>query len=319
MQQEPSEYAIQTDGLTKWYAPARRGGDARAAVNTLCLSVRKGDVFGFLGANGAGKTTTVKILLGFHQATSGTASLFGVPIHDPAARRRVGYLPEQPYFPRFLTAGETVRMHARLAGLSRRDAKAATASLDRVGMAAHERTPLAKLSKGMTQRVALAAALVGDPQLLILDEPASGLDPIGRRDMVTVLKELADDGRTIFLSSHFLSEVESFCNRVAILKTGILVAEGAPSEIARQENRVAVTARGLAPEAAERLAKDTGAVAAPSESGLRLVVSEEWVYPVLSALKESHATLVSVVPERETLEAAFFRLVGDSGTLREAA
>lgn len=307
-----NDAAIQTDGLSKTYPPARRGAEPRRAVRDLNLTVRPGDVFGFLGANGAGKTTTVKMLLGFHAPTAGHAALLGVPTTDPAARRRVGYLPEQPYFPRFLTAGETVRMHARLAGLPRGAAKAASACLERVGMAAHERTPLAKLSKGMTQRVALAAALVGDPRLLVLDEPASGLDPLGRREMVAILRELAAEGRTIFLSSHFLSEVETLCNRVAILKRGVLVAEGAPSEITRQEGRIAVTATGVRPEAVPAFGPDVEAAPEPMPGGLRLLVPEGRVYPVLAALEASRATLVSVAPGRESLEAAFFRLVEEA-------
>lgn len=313
-----SHDAIQTDGLSKTYRPARRGAAPRVAVDGLTLTVRRGDVFGFLGANGAGKTTTVKMLLGFHAPTSGTAALLGRSTLDPAARRRVGYLPEQPYFPRFLSAGETVRMHARLAGLGRKAApRAADDCLARVGMAAHERTPLAKLSKGMTQRVALAAALVGDPALLVLDEPASGLDPIGRREMVALLRELAAEGRTIFLSSHFLSEVESLCSHVAVLKAGRLVAQGTPAEIAcRNAGRVCVTATGLSPLAEAgllaRLGSDgTVREAASEENTLRLLVPDADVYSVLAALDAAGATLVSAVPARETLEAAFFRLAGD--------
>lgn len=315
--------AIEIAGLTKTYRRA-----PRPAVDDLSLCVGRGDVFGFLGANGAGKTTTVKMLLGFHAPTTGRAALFGVPASDPRARRRVGYLPEQPYFPRFLSAGETVRMHARLAGQDRAAATAsARACLERVGMSAHERTPLAKLSKGMTQRVALAAALVGDPDLLILDEPASGLDPLGRRDMIAVLRALAAEGKTIFLSSHFLSEVESLCWHVAVLRNGKLVALGAPSQVARlNEGRALVTARALDANAVRATLAAFGpdverAPAAPdggpdAEPLLRLLVPQERVYPVVSALQTARATLVSVTPARETLEAAFFRLAGNDEDIR---
>ena len=318
-----ADLAIRAEGLTKTYAPARRGGVSRTAVDALSLEVRQGDVFGFLGANGAGKTTTVKMLLGFHVPTAGSGFLFDTPINDHRARLAVGYLPEQPYFPRFLTAGETVRMHARLAGLGRRESRSATSCLDRVGMASHERTPLAKLSKGMTQRVALAAALVADPQLLILDEPASGLDPIGRREMIAVLRELAAEGRTIFLSSHFLNEVENLCTRVAILRAGRLVAEGAPGEIVRQETRVAVTARDVSPEAVVSALRELGpgveALPDPAGTQLRLVVPEDRIYPALSLLERFRATLVSVAPSRETLEAAFFRLAQGAPVAQDTA
>ena len=196
-------------------------------------------------------------------------------------------------------------------------------------MAEHERTPLAKLSKGMTQRVALAAALVGDPDLLILDEPASGLDPLARRDMIAVLRGLAADGKTIFLSSHFLSEVESLCGRVAILRGGELVALGASSEIARQnDGRALVTVRDVGENTARatllaacgpnvETVPGTGQEAGPF---LRLLVPGERVYPVVSALEAARATLVSVTPARETLEAAFFRLAGtEEKTMKEAA
>ncbi len=300
---DTGDFAIETVHLTKTYrsAPRRNAAPPRAAVDDLSLCVRRGDVFGFLGANGAGKTTTVKMLLGFHAASAGRAALFGVPISEPRARRRVGYLPEQPYFPRFLSAGETVRMHARLAGLNRTTAAAsARACLERVGMIAHERTPLAKLSKGMTQRVALAATLVGDPDLLILDEPASGLDPLGRRDMIAVLRALAAEGKTIFLSSHFLSEVENLCRHVAILRDGKLVALGAPSEIARQNNgRALVTARDREGNAAHAtlavFGPDVESVpgdGADAEPLLRLLVPQERVYPVVSALQSARATLL---------------------------
>lgn len=228
----------------------------------------------------------------------------------------MGYLPEQPYFPRFLSASETVRMHGRLAGLSRGDAaKRASSCLDRVGMSSYEKTPLGKMSKGQMQRVAFAAALVGDPALLILDEPASGLDPIARRDMVKLLRELAAEGKTIFLSSHFLSEVENLCGRVAILKSGVLVAEGAPAEITRGGERMAVSLLSAQPEETARAVRARldfpVEVESPDTRRARLLVSPAHVYAVVAALEKTPgAMLEAVTPVRETLEAAFFRLVG---------
>jgi len=307
-----SDTAIRIKRFTKEYAVPRQK-EKRVAVNDLTLDVPQGGLFGFLGPNGAGKTTTIKMLLGFLPPTRGGAWLFDRPVADDNARRRVGYLPEQPYFPKFLTAQEVVQAHAGLAGLSGAKARERVAScLTTVGMAGSKHLPLSKCSKGMTQRVGLASALVGDPDLLIMDEPSSGLDPVGRKELREMLIRLKGEGKTIFLSSHLLSEMESVCDRVGVLAHGTLVACGTPAEITQARDQVAVHIES--DERADTLARDVTALGGTWEAGegsrARLLVPQKVVYRALGLLETHRARLVAVSPQRETLEDAFLRLVG---------
>ena len=185
------------------------------------LSVRRGEVMGFLGPNGAGKTTTLKIVMGLIRASSGTARIFGSPVSEPATRARVGFLPEHPYFYDYLTVEEILRLAADLHGLAR-DLRRERVErvIRRVGLDARRKYGLRKLSKGWLQRVGMAQALINDPDLLVLDEPMSGLDPIGRREIRELIRALADEGKTVCLSSHILSDAELLCDRVAILVDG---------------------------------------------------------------------------------------------------
>ena len=246
MPDRDTDLAIRIQNFTKHY-PVPRQKEKRVAVDDLTLGVPRGALFGFLGPNGAGKTTTIKMLLGFIPPTRGEAWLFDKPVGDDGARCRVGYLPEQPYFPKFLTAFEVARAHAGLSGLSGGRARERVETcLRQVGMWENRHMILAKCSKGMTQRVGLATALVGDPDLLIMDEPSSGLDPVGRKELRALLTTLKGEGKTIFLSSHLLSEMESVCDRVGVMARGRLVACGTPQEItrARDEVRVQIRAGG---------------------------------------------------------------------------
>jgi ABC-2 type transport system ATP-binding protein len=307
-----SETAISIQNFTKTY-PVPRQKEKRVAVDNLTLEVAAGGLFGFLGPNGAGKTTTIKMLLGFIPPTQGGAWLFGVPVTDDDARRRVGYLPEQPYFPKFLSAIEVVRAHAGLSGLTgSRAQERVEACLRQVGMWDSRHMPLAKCSKGMTQRVGLASALVGDPDLLIMDEPSSGLDPVGRKELHTLLMALQNAGKTIFLSSHLLSEMESFCDRVGVLSSGRLVACGTPAEITQTRDEVAVQI--AQDERDEVLAQEVtawgGSVEALEGDQSRVLVPPERVYGLLGLLEKRRARLIAVTPQRETLEEAFLRLVG---------
>lgn len=303
--------AIQIQNFTKEY-PVPRQKAKRIAVSNLTLDVPAGGLFGFLGPNGAGKTTTIKMLLGFLPPTAGEAWLFDRHVSEVAARRRVGYLPEQPYFPKFLSAVEVVRAHAGLSGLT---GKGAQSSIERclrqVGMWDNRHMILSKCSKGMTQRVGLASALVGDPDLLILDEPSSGLDPLGRRELRELLVTLQGEGKTIFLSSHLLSEMESVCDRVAVMAHGTLVACGTPHEITQVCDDVRV--RIEQPERDEILAhqvEDWGGAVEPSQSGSTVLrVPAAAVYKVMSLLEQRRVRLIAVSPQRETLEDAFLRLV----------
>jgi ABC-2 type transport system ATP-binding protein len=199
----------------------------RRAVDGLNLEVRPGEVVGFLGMNGAGKTSAINVLLGFSTPRAGTAHLFGEDARRSPARQRIGYLPERTDYPRFLTARETLRTYAAAFGMNRGDAAQRIADvLEYVGLAEAADRPIRTYSKGMTQRVGLAQAMLNDPDLLILDEPTSGLDPAARMIVRSIIEEHRDKRRTVFFSSHELSEVELVCDRIAILMQGRLVAEG---------------------------------------------------------------------------------------------
>ena len=307
-----TDIAIRIENFTKQY-PVPRQKEKRVAVNDLTLGVPQGALFGFLGPNGAGKTTTIKMLLGFIPPTAGEAWLFGKPVGDDGARGRVGYLPEQPYFPKFLTALEVTRAHAGLSGLAGERARSRVeACLRQVGMWDNRHMVLAKCSKGMTQRVGLATALVGDPDLLILDEPSSGLDPVGRKELRALLSALKAEGKTIFLSSHLLSEMESVCDRVGVMARGRLVACGTPQEITRARDEVRVQIeQGERDDVLRAQVEDWGgSVEATGETGACLRVPAALVYRVMGLLEQRRARLVAVSPQRETLEDAFLRLVG---------
>ena len=207
----------------------------KVAVKDLCLKVYAGEVFGFLGPNGAGKTTTMNVLLGFVNATRGAAFLFGVDVREPIARQRIGYLPELTYYYKFLTAEELLRFYGKIFGLKRSVLDQRIDELLKLVELEHARKrPIKTYSKGMQQRVGLAQALINDPDLLILDEPTSGLDPIGRMKVREIIQRLKQMGKTVFFSSHELGEVETVCDRVAIVNQGELKVEGRVSDLVAQ-------------------------------------------------------------------------------------
>ena len=210
----------------------RGGKGTKLAVNDLSLSVRAGEVFGFLGPNGAGKTTTMNVLLGFVSPSGGAAYLFGVDVREPIARQRIGYLPEMTYYYKFLTAEELLRFYARIFKIPSSEAETRILNLLKlVELEDARKRPIKSYSKGMQQRVGLAQALINNPDLLILDEPTSGLDPIGRMKVREIIQRLKNEGKTIFFSSHELGEVETVCDRVAIISNGQLQVEGSVSEL----------------------------------------------------------------------------------------
>ena len=224
--------AIETSELTKDYAVGFWRKRPRRVLDRLSLQVETGEVFGFLGPNGAGKTTTLKLLLQLVFPTSGHARILGRPPGDPAAKRRLGYLPENPYFYDYLTAEELLTYFGGLLGLQGAErSRRVSTLLDDVRIGAERRLQLRKFSKGMLQRVGIAQALLNEPELVIFDEPMSGLDPLGRRDVRQLIMRLRDRGCTVFFSSHVLSDAEALCSRVAILAKGRLVASGRLSEI----------------------------------------------------------------------------------------
>jgi ABC-2 type transport system ATP-binding protein len=227
-----SEPVIQLEGLTKDYAIGFWRARPYRALDALTLDVQHGEVFGCLGPNGAGKSTTLKLLMGLVFPTAGSARILGRPTSDVAVRRRIGFLPENPVFYDYLTGEELLTYFAQLCGISSADARRrSTSLLDRVGIGAERRLAIRRYSKGMVQRLGVAQALVNDPEVVFLDEPMSGLDPLGRRDVRSLILQLRDEGRTVFFSSHILPDAETLCSRVAILAAGRLQALGSMHEL----------------------------------------------------------------------------------------
>jgi len=242
---ETSVPVIEIDGLTKEFDIGLRGIKLRA-VDHLVLSIPRGGVFGLLGPNGSGKSTTIKIILGLMRPTSGNCRVFDGSAVDPEVRRRIGYLPESPDFYRFLTGWALVEFFGRMSGLrgGALDERVGRV-LDRVGLFEAGRRKIGTYSKGMLQRVGLAQALVHDPDLIILDEPTAGVDPIGAKTIAGIIRNLKASGRSVLLSSHLLAQVEEVCDRVAILDRGKLVLEGSVEELLSEKNRRMAVFAGL--------------------------------------------------------------------------
>lgn len=297
---------IRTENLSKVYRLP--GGRVKKALKSLNIEVPEGVIFGFLGPNGAGKTTTIKILLDFLRPTHGSATIFGLHTSEPDARKQVGYLPEQPYFHKFIKPIELLVAHAVLAGIPRSQAyKAAVKALEMAEIVEYASIPIGKLSKGLTQRVGIAQALVGNPKLLILDEPTSGLDPIGRRHTRDLLLRLKEEGRTVFLSSHLLSELERLCDIVAIIRDGTLVACGTPEQIRSASTYIKIQTSPISSETQHRL-QFLGVQIERSTDCTTLRVDPKNAYEVFRALEALNLPLIDVETERESLEDAFLRL-----------
>ena len=304
--------AITTDALTKDYLVGFWRPRPYRALDGLTLSVDAGEVFGFLGPNGAGKTTTLKLLMQLVYPTRGSAEILGRPAGDVSVKRRIGYLPENPYFYDYLTAEELLQYFASLFGYSRGDARARAARwLDEVNIGAERRLQLRKFSKGMLQRVGIAQALINDPEVVFFDEPMSGLDPLGRRDVRSLILRLRDEGRTIFFSSHILSDAETLCSRVAVLARGRLVATGALSEmLAFQARGWEVVVEGLTAATAAAIAPAPRRVQAIGEGRATLEFGAEADAARLAqAVAAAGATLVSITPLRASLEDFFVQQV----------
>jgi ABC-2 type transport system ATP-binding protein len=284
------------------------------AVDGLSLSVERGEVFGFLGPNGAGKTTTIKMLLGLARPSGGRALVLGLPPGEPEAMRRIGFLPEHFRFPSWLEASELLDGHARLHGMDgawRR--RRIPELLEQVGLGDRGRTKLGAFSKGMSQRIGLAQALLNDPQLVVLDEPTSGLDPLGRRDVMNLIRELRAKGTTVFLNSHLLSEVESTCDRVAVIKKGRVARCGTLEELSGSEMEVDVHAEGMT-EAFFAGASRWGKIIQRDGTRCTIAIERRESLPEISAaLVESGARLYGLVPRRLSLEELFVRIVEQEG------
>jgi ABC-2 type transport system ATP-binding protein len=304
--------ALATYELTKDYAVGFWRKRPRRALDRLTLEVAPGEVFGFLGPNGAGKTTTLKLLIQLVFPTSGRAEILGRPVGDLSVKRRIGYLPENPYFYDHLTAEEFLTYFAGLFGIRGQEARTRTSRLlDDVGIGAERRLQLRKFSKGMIQRIGIAQALINDPEVVIFDEPMSGLDPLGRRDVRALILRLRDRGCTVFFSSHVLSDAEALCNRVAILAKGRLVAGGLMTDLAQfRVHGWELVVGGVNEQVLKPIEPRVRRIVRIAEGRYALDLPlESQPDRLLAELMAAGATLVSLNPIRDTLEDYFVEKV----------
>ena len=301
--------AIFIEGLTKTYKSGWPGRPPVQALSGLSLSVRRGEIYGFLGPNGAGKTTTLKILLGLMRATSGHAEVLGVPAGDVNVHRQIGFLPESPYFYDYLTAEEFLMFYGELAGLIREELTSrVTTLLEMLGLEEARKRQLRRFSKGMLQRVGLAQALIHDPELIILDEPMSGLDPVGRKQVRDLILSLRDKGKTVFFSTHIIPDVEMICDRVAIIIKGKLLATGRVEELANDGHThpVEVVWEGLKGDEIAELKNMAARVLQQGQRCLVVLQDSTRLEETLAVLQARGGRLISVIPQKGSLENLFF-------------
>jgi ABC-2 type transport system ATP-binding protein len=306
---------IRTEGLRKVYGSRSR---RITALDGVSLRVEPGEVFGLLGPNGAGKTTLVKVLLGLAHPTGGTAALCGLPSRDPESRRRVGYLPEGHRFPGYLTARQTLSVFGQMSGVDGALLrKRGPELLERVRLSEWADVRVKKFSKGMTQRLGLATALVHAPDVLLLDEPTDGVDPVGRREIRDLLQEEAARGRAILLNSHLLSEIERTCHRVAILRAGGIVAEGRIEDLTATGSRYRLVASGVDDRLLQAV-RETGASVDRVNGHFDLATRDlDQVNAVIDRLRAGGARLQELSPVKSSLEDLFVDLVKAGGDPRE--
>jgi ABC-2 type transport system ATP-binding protein len=310
-------HALEIQGLAKDYAVGFWKKTSRTALKPLHLNITQGETFGFLGPNGAGKTTTLKLLMGIIFPTSGTATILGRDIGDPEVKRKVGFLPEQPYFYDYLSAPELLDYYARLSGV---DAGARQQRigelLERVGLRDVGNKQLRKFSKGMLQRVGIAQAIIHDPEIVFLDEPMSGLDPVGRHDVRELIQQLKDQGKTIFFSTHILSDAEALCDRVGIIHKGELRGVGVVndfrSSVADKTEVIWLGAGALA--SVNDLVSDTHTTG----DTVRGTVQSVNLDRLLEKLRQQRARLISVTPINRTLEDYFLSQTREKDEVKEA-
>lgn len=303
---------IVVDQLTKDYPVGFWRPRPYRALDGVSFEVAPGEVFGCLGPNGAGKTTTLKLLMGLVRPTAGSARIFGASVRDVAMRQRVGFLPEHPVFYDYLSAEELLVYYGELCGMRGRDAAArAAVLLDRVGLGTERRLAIRRYSKGMVQRLGVAQALVHDPDLVILDEPMSGLDPIGRRDVRMLILSLRDEGKTILFSSHILSDAETLCSRVAILAAGRLQALGSMTDLVEFSVRAWELLLDGVDDGLVRRLQAHGARVTPVAHGRTQVQVDGGTAPepLLQMVSAAGARVLSLQPVRETLEDVFLKHV----------
>jgi ABC-2 type transport system ATP-binding protein len=300
--------AIEIENLTKDYPYGFLHLKKKRSLEGLTMQVEGGEVFGFLGPNGAGKSTTIKLLVGLIFPDAGSASILGKPITDIEMHRDIGYMPEQPYFYDYLTAAEVLDYFARFHDLTAADRSERVARmLKKVGLETARKIQLRKYSKGMLQRVGLAQAILHDPKVVILDEPMSGLDPIGRREVRDIILELKREGRTVLFSTHILSDAEMLCDRVGVIVGGKLRGVGAPGEMVgmkAQGMEILFELPGVGSSAAAVIAKAT-----KTGDRYRLQVPEEELYAALEQLGGAGAKILSVAQVKASLEEYFMHLI----------
>ena len=312
-------HAIEILKLEKTYTIGFWRKTQKSALKPLSFDVEEGEVFGYLGPNGAGKTTTLKLLMGLIFPSGGGARILGRDMADPAVKAQIGYLPEQPYFYDHLTAPELLDYYGQLSGLPAQERKRRIpAMLGRVGLADTGRLQLRKFSKGMLQRVGIAQAILHDPKVVFLDEPMSGLDPVGRREVRDLILQLKSEGKTVFFSTHILSDAEALCDRVAILHKGELRGIGSVFELThRGRGTVEVIWEGASSLGA---VTSLGMEVRAAGEVMRAVVPEPKLDEVIDAVRRNRGRLVSVNPMRGTLEDYFVeRLAEQPALAREVA
>ena len=305
--------AIEILGLEKIYSVGFWRKRPKLALRPLNLTVEDGEIFGFLGPNGAGKTTTLKMLMGLVFPTGGTARILGMELDDPRMKAQIGFLPEQPYFYDYLTARELLRYYGHLSGVDPKQlGRKVDAVLERVGLKEAANLQLRKFSKGMLQRAGIAQAILHDPKVVFLDEPMSGLDPMGRREVRNLMEELKTEGKTVFFSTHILSDAEALCDRVAIIHLGELRRVGTVAELtASVHNKVEIVWQGTTiPPGIKSLGEECHVAG----DTLRIVVPEESQDIVLDALRREGLRLISVTPVRVSLEDYFVAQLSDGET-----
>jgi len=297
-------HAIEINGFQKTYRVGFWFQEQKVGLKNLNLSVKEGETFGFLGPNGAGKTTTLKLLMGLISPTAGSAKILGRDWRDPEIKKRIGFLPEQPYFYDHLTPRELLDYYGHLSGLPSRERKLRVPKMiERVGLADSADVQLRKFSKGMLQRIGIAQAILHDPAVVFLDEPMSGLDPIGRKEVRDLIQSLKLEGKTVFFSTHILSDAEALCDRVAVMHQGELRGVGVVAElVSKAENRVEILWQGAQ---ALRSIKALGGDCSEAGEIIRAELDENSLQSALEALRNSHARLISVNPVRASLEEYF--------------
>jgi ABC-2 type transport system ATP-binding protein len=296
--------AIEILGLEKTYSVGFWRKRPKRALHPLQLTVEDGEVFGFLGPNGAGKTTTLKLLMGLVFPTGGSARILGREWTDPAVKAQIGFLPEQPYFYDYLTAHELLEYYGQLSGVPAKDRrKRVEQVLQQVGLRDVHGVQLRKFSKGMLQRVGIGQAILHDPKLVFFDEPMSGLDPIGRREVRDLMAQLKHEGKTVFFSTHILSDAEALCDRVAIVHKGELRGVGAIEDLTSTvQGKVEVLWQGSQVPASM---KSLGAECHVSGDRVRAIINENQQDAAIDLLRRERLRLIAITPVRTSLEAYF--------------